>query len=361
MMAYGSVAENEPFGEVRRKAFEVLDPASLNSVADYMVTKARFDETAFQWEHIDRVAPRFKRHLRPILQGVEFAAPSTDDSLIEAVHFLKATFPKGKPLGHYAETAIPTRCIPDKLKRYFYLKDARRHRSLLPDRYEFFVYRQLRQGLEAGDVFCRDSVRFRSFEDDLVDDRQWKDKERLIAETGLSLLRQPIREQLAELEEQLESRIAEVNGRIATRENAHFEFIRNGRHVRWTLRYPHESEWLNHPFFDRLKQLGISSILHFVNRQCRFMNAFEHVLGRYAKQEADNHILTACLTAWATNMGLGRMGEISDISFHTLVSASDNFIRPETLREANDRISNAIAKLPIFRHYDLGDALHSSS
>jgi hypothetical protein len=79
----GSVAENEPFGEVRRKAFEVLDPASLNSVADYMVTKARFDETAFQWEHIDRVAPRFKRHLRPILQGVEFAAPSTDDSLID--------------------------------------------------------------------------------------------------------------------------------------------------------------------------------------------------------------------------------------------------------------------------------------
>ena len=34
-----------------------------------------------------------------------------DDSLIEAVHFLKATFPKGKPLGHYAETAIPTRCV----------------------------------------------------------------------------------------------------------------------------------------------------------------------------------------------------------------------------------------------------------
>jgi hypothetical protein len=50
---------------------------------------------------------------------------------------------------------------------------------------------------------------------------------------------------------------------------------------------------------------------------CPFTNAFEHVLGRHAKQEADNHILTACLIAWATNMGLGRMGEISDISFHT--------------------------------------------
>ena len=71
--------------------------------------------------------------------------------------------------------------------------------------------------------FLPGQVRFRSFEDDLVDDRQWKDKERLMAETGLSFLRQPIREQLAELEEQLESRIAEVNGRIATRENEHFE------------------------------------------------------------------------------------------------------------------------------------------
>jgi TnpA family transposase len=294
------------------------------------------------------------------LQGVEFATPSTDDPLIEAVHFLRAAFPKGKPLGHYADTVFPTRWIPDKFKRYLYLKDAQRHRRLLPDRYEFFVYRQLRQGLEGGNVFCRDSVRFRSFEDDLVDDRQWKNKERLIAQTGLSLLRQPIREHLVELEEQLESRIAEVNRRIAASENEHFQFIRHGRHVRWTLRYPRESESPNHPFF-ALKQVEISSIMHFVNRQCRFMNAFEHVLGRYAKQETDDHILTACLTAWATNMGLGRMGEISDISFHTLVSASDNFIRPVTLREANDRISNAIAKLPIFRHYDIGDALHSSS
>jgi hypothetical protein len=149
-----------------------------------MATKARFDEAAFQWEHIDRAAPRFKRHLRPVLQSVDFAAPSTNDPLIEAVHFLKNLFPKGKPLGQYADAVFPTRCIPDKSKRYLYHKDAERLKRLLPDRYEFFVYRQLRQGLEAGDVFCRDSVRFRSFEDDLVDNRQWKDKERLIAETG---------------------------------------------------------------------------------------------------------------------------------------------------------------------------------
>ena len=49
------------------------------------------------------------------------------------------------------------------------------------DRYEFLVYRLLRNRLEAGDIFCRDSIRFRSFEDDLIDDLQWQQKEKLIA------------------------------------------------------------------------------------------------------------------------------------------------------------------------------------
>ena len=60
-------------------------------------------------------------------------------------------------------------------------------------------------------------------------------------------------------------------------------------------------------------------------------------------------------------MGIARMGQISDIGYHTLASMSDNFLRPETLREANDRVSNATAALPIFRHYDIGDVVHSSS
>jgi len=79
------------------------------------------------------------------------------------------------------------------------------------------------------------------------------------------------------------------------------------------------------------------------------------------QHDADDHAITACLIAWGTNMGLGKMGDISDIGYQTLVAVSESFIRLETLGEANDRVSNAIAALRIFRQYDLGDALHSSS
>ena len=204
-------------------------------------------------------------------------------------------------------------------------------------------------------------MRFRSFEDDLLDDRRWQEKDTLITDTGLAILKQPIREHLAELEARLEKRLYEVNQRIASGENLHFKLKKRGVHVRWSLQYPRDTKPVNHSFFDTLQPVEINSVLHFVNRHCHFLEAFEHVLGRYAKQARDENTMIACLLAWASNMGLGRMGENSDISYQALSTMSDNFIRLETLKQANDQVSNSISTLPIFKHYDIDDAIHSSS
>ena len=164
-----------------------------------------------------------------------------------------------------------------------------------------------------------------------------------------------------QLGQRLESRIAEVNRRIAAGENEYLQIKKRGSHSRWTLQYTRDVESTNHPFFEVLKQIEISNVLHFVNQGCQFVEAFEHVLGRYAKQARNDRILIACIIAWGTNMGLGKMGEISDIGYSLLTATSDNFIRLETLKEANDRVSNAISKLPIFRYYDIDEVIHSSS
>ena len=356
-----SISERTPFQDVRAKAFAILEPQKIASIAEHLTTTARFDETALQWEHIDGLAHQFKRHLRPILLAVEVTASPGHTPLINAIQFLQGTFGKGRSLGQASPQAIPPRFVPAPAKRYLYAQDEHGHRRLLPDRYEFLVYRLLRNGLEAGDIFCRDSVRFRSFEDDLVDDQRWQEKRPHLADMGLASLQQPIREHLAELATRLEARLTEVNQRIASGENEHFELIRRGRQVRWTLRYPRGSEPVNHPLFEVLPQVDIGDVLHFVNRHCPFMQAFEHVLGRYAKQDVDDRMIIACLIAWGTNTGLHRMAHISDLGYQGLSTTSENFIRLETLREANDLVSNAIAALPIFRQYDLDGVLHSSS
>jgi hypothetical protein len=265
------IASNTPFEKVQAQAFSILERQKLSSIADHLITEAREDETAFTWEYIDRLAHQFKRHLRPILLAVDFAASQANVPLIETIDFLKEVFREGKSLGQYSQNRFPLRFIPDPIKRYLYGQDTDGQKRLLLSRYEFLVYRLLRNGLEAGDIFCRDSVRFRSFEDDLIDDQQWQKKEELIANTGLTILKQPPQEHLASLEQMLEDRITQVNQRITAGENEHFQIKKRGKQSRWTLIYPHESESVNHPVFDTLKQMDIGDMLHFVNRHCRFM------------------------------------------------------------------------------------------
>jgi len=126
------------------------------------------------------------------------------DPLIEAIEFLRAAFAKGKSLSQYSLATFPFAFISDNVKRYLYARDDHGNKCLLVDRYEFLVYRLLRNALLAGDIFCRDSVRFRSFDDDLVDLKLWQqEKEKLIADSNLAILKQPISDQLATLEQKL--------------------------------------------------------------------------------------------------------------------------------------------------------------
>lgn len=353
----GSIGKNVPFSEFQEKAFLILDREKMEQVADHIAAKAGFNEKAFQWDHIDRLGHQFKLYLRPILSSVDFMGSPAQVPLIEAVNFLKGVFGKGRPINQYPVKKIPTLFIPPKVKRYLY------NGNKLPvsDRYEFLVCRLLRERLEAGDIFCPDSVRFRSFSDDIVGDRLWQQKDKLFDSTGLAILREPISEHLAALEHKFEGKIARVNRRIEDGENESVCIRKKGGKVRWHLKYPAGREDSNHPFFDALGQVNIASVMDFANQRCQFMNAFEHVLGRRARKVADDRIITACLLAWGTNMGLGKMGQVSDISYNVLSTTSDNFIRLETLREANDLISNAISAMPVFRHYNIDGIIHSSS
>lgn len=355
-----SIEADTPFGDIQARAFAILERQKLTNLADQIATNAKWNETVLQWEHIDQLARQFKRHLRPLLLMVNFAAPSKNDPLMEAIDFIKRAFHQNKSLGQYAAESLPQRFISDNIKRYVYEQEPNGEKIIRVDRYEFLIYRLLRNRLEAGDAFCRESIRFRSFEDDLIDDEKWQQKDKLLVDAGLTTFYQPIHEHLAELKQQLEGRLTEVNQRIASGENEHVHKKR-GRYGRWALSNTRDTESINHTFFDALRPIDIGSVLHYANQHCSFMEAFDHILGRYAKQSREDHVLVACLIAWGTNMGLGRMGEISDIRYPSLVATSDNFIRLETLKEANDRISNAVTELPIFHHYDIDDTIHSSS
>lgn len=358
-----SIAADTPFHKVQASAFAILERNRLAEVADQITDSSSLNEKVFQWVHIEKMAIRFKRQLRPALQALGFSSPQKDDPLLEAMDFLKTAFQQKRPLSRFNQDQLPAKIIPKRIESYLYetVETEAESRLLQVDRYEFWVYWQLRNALESGDLYCQDSVRFRSLKDDLIDDRQWQNKESLIHEAGLSLLEQPLEEHLAALEQQLERRITEVNQRITEGENAYLHIRQQGNKQRWVLKYPTHKETVNHAFFETLKPVSITTVLNYVNQQCPFLDAFSHVLGQFTRQPLDEQALFASLLAWGTNLGLGRMSERSDMDYPRLVSTSDNRIRLETLREANDRVSNQIAKLQIFQHYHLDKQIYSSS
>lgn len=93
-----ALAPSTPFHDVQARAFAILERQRLDFVAEHMTAPARCDATAFQWEHVDVLAPQFKRHLRPILLAVEWAASAGHAPLMEAVQFLQTAFRNGRTL-----------------------------------------------------------------------------------------------------------------------------------------------------------------------------------------------------------------------------------------------------------------------
>ena len=358
-----TIAADMPFQQVQNAAFAILERDKLSDIADQISDPNHLDEKSFRWEYIEKIAIRFKRQLRPVLQAIAFSSPQKNDPLMEAIDFLVAAFQQKRPLSQYPCDSLPVALIPKRIERYLYEKpkDKTERPVLQVNRYEFWLYQQIRAVLESGDLYCRDSIRFRSVEDELVDDQLWQDKETLIREAGLSVLEKPMAEHLAELKQQLEQRLAKVNQRITDGENQHIEVRQQRGQQRWILKYPNKRETVNHPFFDSLQPVSIAEVLDYVNQQCLFVDAFNHALGRFTRQPLDQQALFASLLAWGTNLGLGKMSECSDMDYQRLTTTSDNRIRLETLREANDRISNHTAKLPVFRHYHLDEQVHSSS
>ena len=242
-----------PFTTLQERAFALLERERLIHTATYMTTGVGCDETACFWQAIDTMARRFKGRLRPLLSGVRLTGSQGQSALMEAVAFLQDLFARDRSLSQVHAHTIPTRCIPVHLKRYLYTRSVEGSPQLLRDRYEFLVYQLLRAALEAGDVFCRQSVRFRSIEDDLIPSAEWNErKAEYLAETQLPIFQQPITEHLTMLEQDLEAQFARVNGRIAAGDNLAVQVTQRGTTRRWTLQTPTVRDPINHALFERL-------------------------------------------------------------------------------------------------------------
>ena len=329
-------------------------------MSDYL-RDVKFDKTAFEWSHYTKLSPTFKRNLRQLFADLDFAARVDDAPLLDAIAFMQGLFRKVRSPRQVPWTTFPVQVIAKSLYPYLFPLIEGKETRLDVDRYEFLVYRLLRNALESGDVFVRDSTEFRRFEDDLITDARWENKDTILQQVGLPVLLAPIRETLATLLADLEAKLSAVNLRIAEGLNRHIKIPRSNSKRHWTLVYPTAEEPDNHPFYSQLPGISIADLLRFVAGATGFLKGFTHVLDRYVKHDPSAQEILACIVAMGTNMGLWKMADVSGLGHPSLMTTARNYLRLETLHAANDAISNATALLPAFQLFKIRDELHSSS
>jgi hypothetical protein len=144
-----SIPTPTPFGTVQEKAFTLLPREQFPSITHYM-SDAEFDEAGFEWAYYGRMSHAFKVNLRHLFSELDFAGRVADTPLLKAVNFLQAVLWRGKTPRQIKTSEFSLGVIPKGLRRYLFTPPdgEKQSRRLDVDRYEFLVYRLLRNALE---------------------------------------------------------------------------------------------------------------------------------------------------------------------------------------------------------------------
>lgn len=154
--------------------------------------------------------------------------------------------------------------------------------------------------LEAGDLFCPESTRYLSFEDDLISEDTLADKDARLPQVGLAEATTPIKQQLAVLRDVLTARFEAVNASIRAGNNR-FVQIKHGQTV-WARRQDAEAPAEHEPLFDVVERIDIDQLLLHVDRQTDFLAASEHGSAPSTSRTCGTNALASSPMPWCTTM-----------------------------------------------------------
>jgi TnpA family transposase len=349
------------FEVVKKIAFDILSPEGFDLVIE-LIDKTKPDKKELTGQFYELKKRLISLYLRPICFHFRFSSNQENDNLITTRDFLKESFEDKKKRNIPMPLADFTYDFLSK-KRQKYILDETGNIQLA--RYEMALYQALRNKLESGDVFLSDSFNHRNFDEDLLSKKNWKDnKSIIIKQVAVPKMEQDISTILKDWQDKIEPLYKRVNKRMENGENPSVQIDEKNKDgtVKWHLIYTETSNPLNHQIYQQFAPIDIAEMLQIVDKHTGFLNAFTHFLGTNVNRKTDKDQLIACLVAYGTNYGIGKMASISDMSYQSLITTAKSLIYLETLKEANRKIINKTATLSMYQHYHLDtNTVHSSS
>jgi len=340
--------DTTPFGLVRQKAFSIMPKETLLS-AGKLLSENPVSQMDLRWRAMDKQSGLCTKNLRPLAMELDFSSSHETSPWLAALHWMKNVFSRHQRLAQRPLEEIPDGTIPSRLRTYLLNFDEDgTATSLRGDRYEFWIYRQLRKRIEGGEIYLDDSVQYRCFADELVAPKR---KAEVLKQLDIPWLRKPVEATIDALYEELDIEWRTFDRDLRQGKLKHLEFDQVQKSLTWHRPKADQDDALKNAFYAKIPARDITDIFRFVNERCHFLSAMTPLQPRYAKKIADQDSLMAVILAQAMNHGNFSIAETGDIPYHVLEATHQQYLRLATLKSANDQISNFIAKLPIFSSY----------
>lgn len=340
------LCDSTTFGEVRKQAFSLIPQADIQMIGQHL-DKKDFDRVAYQWQYTDTQSRKIANSLRKLFIAIDIECAPSLETLANQLATTKEELGKKRGL----KTADQQLIRPNDKS---YLLEGEETNL---KRFEFYLYLRTASMLEKGKVYVSESEHHKRLEDDLIPAETWQqDKQVLIDKTGLERLATPINQTMGELKMKFNSQLKRVTASINSDANEFVKRQPRSNRLSWSLANRRWKSNPDNPIYCQSQHLGIIEIMNYVNHKTGYLGALKGIASRKHNTQASEDDLIACVFGNGANYGLHRIASVSDRSIGALRTVNDTYIRPETTSAANDLISNAISKLPIFKYYTINEA-----
>ena len=339
------VDKRVPDEELRNKSFSIVAKDKFRQFIQ-KIRRPHLSPDFYRWRYYNKNAPAIKLNTRLTFKALEFQAQSKD--ITKAISFLKAHFDSNKSFSDYKFTEVPLEFIPSSLKRYVIMKvksasSKKKIKAVNADCYEFMLYTQIEKHLGKGTVTIKDSLSYKSLDDELVKLEDWnKNQKSILQSLESQLISSDIEKILNNFESLLSNRYKEVNQRISSGINSKIKikYNKKGEVASWKVPYKKMEDDVNNPFYGNMDISSLSQIIKFTNHHTDFMKEFTHILPFYSKTQAEESSIAACLVAKGTGTDIYKMKDISDVKEQDLTFTYNNFFRYKALTNASDKVMN---------------------
>jgi TnpA family transposase len=348
----GKILLNNDFKDpqVRSQVWEFITPEQLADAVIQVETLARPPEDNYYQELLTKW--RCVRIFLPtLLKTVEFQSNKAGRPIKDALTFLQSIEGKRKPNMEKAPIAV----VPKSWKAIVLKQDD----TIDQKAYTFCVLEQLVEGLCRRDLFVIPSERWSNPSAKLLQGQAWEGVRAQVCRTlNLNQSAQP---ELANLNQQLESAYQRTANNLAGNTGVKIEVVKGKETLTISnldkLTEPESYLQLKHQVEMLLPHVDLPEVLLEMQLSTGFMDEFTHVNESFARVKDLSTSICAVLMKSACNISLDALvcPQIPALTRGRLTWVEQNFMRPETLIQANARLVNAQSLIPLAQNWGGGE------